>query len=391
MKYDFDEVIARRGTGSFKWDAAEDPEVLPLWVADMDFRAAPEITAALETRVRHGIFGYAKVPPAYLEAVVRWFARRHGFSFGKEQLLPTTGVVPALAAIVRALCEPGDGVIVQPPVYNHFFPSIRGQGCEPLESNLVYREGRYTVDFADLEAKAKDPRAKLFLLCHPHNPVGRAWTAAELTRMGEICLANDVLVIADEIHCDLVYPGHRHVPFASLREDFLRRSITCSSPTKTFNLAGMQVANLLVADEALRRQVEAGLHANEIALVGPLGIAALVAAYEEGEAWLDALLGYLQENDRFLRGFFAEHLPELTVLPLEATYLVWVDCSALGLASTELGARLRERGKVWVNEGTLYGAAGEGFVRINIACPRSLLRDGLERLRSVAQPLRTSR
>ena len=391
MKYDFDEVIARRGTGSFKRDAADDAAVLPLWVADMDFRAAPEITAALEARVRHGIFGYAKVPPAYFEAVVQWFARRHDFHFGKEPLLPTTGVVPAIAAIVRALCEPGDGVIVQPPVYNHFFPSIRGQGCEPLESNLVYRDGRYTVDFADLEAKARDPRARLFLPCHPHNPVGRAWTTAELTRMGEICLAHDVLVVSDEIHCDLVYPGHRHVPFASLGEDFLRRSITCSAPTKTFNLAGMQVANLLVADDDLRRTVEAGLHANEIALVGPLGIAALIAAYDQGEAWLEALLGYLQDNDRHLRRFVREHLPELRVLPLEATYLVWVDCAALGISSAELGARLRDHGKVWVNEGTLYGAAGEGFVRINIACPRSLLTEGLERLRSVLHSLQTSR
>ncbi len=306
MTYDFDELIPRRGTGSFKWDAAEDSEVLPLWVADMDFRAPPSVLEALERRVRHGVFGYAKAPPAYFEAVVSWFRRRHGFTFAPEQLLPTTGVVPALAAIVRALCKPGerDGVIVQPPVYNHFFDTLRGQGCAILENDLVYRDGIYRVDFADLEAKASDPRAKLLVLCHPHNPVGRVWTVPELIRIGEICLAHDVIVISDEIHCDLVHEGHRHVPFASLRDDFARRSVTCTSPSKTFNLAGLQVANLLVPDDELRRTIHAGLHANEITLVSPLAIEALIAAYGEGDAWLTALKSYLLENYRYpLRGF----------------------------------------------------------------------------------------
>jgi cystathionine beta-lyase len=383
MKYDFDELVPRQGSHSFKWDAAGDPDMLPLWVADMDFRAAPEIIAALERRVRHGVFGYTKVPPAYFDAVVGWFARRHGFTFAKEHVLPTTGVVPALAAIIRALCGPGDRVLVQTPVYNHFFPSIVNQGCEVLESDLLYRDGAYGVDFADLEAKAKDPRAKLMLLCHPHNPVGRAWTVAELERIGDICLASGVTVVSDEIHCDLVHEGHRHVPFASIREDFLRASITCTSPSKTFNLAGLQVANLMVADDALRGKIELALHANEIALLSPFAIAALLAAYGEGDAWLDALKSYLRANDEYMRSFLREHLPQLYVLPLEATYLAWVDCSALKVPSAELGETLRTRGKVWVNEGTLYGASGEGFLRINLGCPRSTLAKGLTRLRDV--------
>jgi cystathionine beta-lyase len=389
MTYDFDELIPRRGTGSFKWDAAEESDMLPLWVADMDFRAPPEVLAALERRVRHGVFGYAKAPPAYFAAVVRWFSRHHGFPFAPEHVLPTTGVVPALAAIVRALCKPGerDGVIVQPPVYNHFFDTIRGQGCAILENDLVYQGGTYRVDFADLEAKASDPRARLLVLCHPHNPVGRVWTVPELIRIGEICLAHDVLVVSDEIHCDLVHEGHRHVPFASLRADFARRSVTCTSPSKTFNLAGLQVANVLVVDDELRRTIDAGLHASEISLVSPLAIEALIAAYDEGDAWLAALKGYLLENYRFLCAVFRQQLPQLEVLPLEATYLVWVDCSALGRTSAELGALLRERGKVWVNEGHLYGSAGEGFLRINIACPRSRLAEGLERFRQTVAAL----
>ena len=383
--YDFDESIARRGSGSFKWDAAEDGDLLPMWVADMDFRAAPEIVAALARRVEHGVFGYTKVPPAYLDAVVQWFARRHGVTFERAAIVPTTGVLPALAAILRALTEPGDGVVLMTPVYHHFFETIVHQRCQVLESDLSYRGGVYRIDFAALEAKVADPRAKVLILCHPHNPVGRVWTEDELRRIGDICFAHEVLVVSDEIHCDLVHEGddrgHRHVPFASLGEEFLRRSVTCTSPSKTFNLAGLQVANLIVADEEMRARITAALFANEVALVGSLAVAALIAAYTEGDAWLDALKVYLQESYAFLCAFFREHLPELTVLPLEATYLVWVDCSALGRPSAELGVLLRERGKLWVNEGTLYGASGEGFLRINIACPRSLLAQGLTRLR----------
>lgn len=380
MRFDFDEIVPRRGSDCVKWDASPDPDVLPMWVADMDFRTAPAIVAALERRVRHGVFGYARVPAAYFEAVTQWFARRHGFIFREEWLLHTTGVVPALSAIVQALTEPGDRVIVQPPVYNCFFSSIRNARCEPLENALVYRDGTYGIDYSDLEEKASDPRAKLLLLCNPHNPVGRAWTRDELTRIGEICLRHDVVVVSDEIHCDLVAPGHHHVPFGSMGDAFLRGSVTCSSPSKTFNLAGLQVANVLAADDAIRRKIERTLDVNEVHEIGPFAVEALIAAYRDGEEWLEALKRYLDGNYRFLETSFRQGLPRLKVVPLEATYLAWVDCSALGLPSAHVAGRLRDREKLRVNAGTLYGAAGEGFIRINFACPRQLLAQGLERL-----------
>ncbi len=255
MKYNFDEIIPRRNSNSYKWDSSESEEILPMWVADMDFRTAQPIIDALARRVQHGIFGYSKVPPAYFEAVTSWFLRRHQFSFKKEWLLFTTGVVPALSAVIMALTKPGNKVIVQGPVYNCFFSSIRNNGCEMVSNDLVYQNGVYQIDFDDLEEKAADPETKLMLLCSPHNPVGRVWTREELTRVGEICIRNKVTVVSDEIHCDLVYPGYRHIPFASISNEFLRHSVTCSAPSKTFNLAGVHVANILAADETIRKKL----------------------------------------------------------------------------------------------------------------------------------------
>lgn len=383
--FDFDEVVPRRHSNSAKWDDAADDDVLPLWVADMDFRAAPPVIAALERRVRHGVFGYGKVPPAYFRAVAAWFSRRHDVTFAEDWLLPVTGVVPAVSAVIRALTRPGDGVLVQEPVYNCFFSSIRNLGCTAVSNDLVYRDGVYTIDFADLEEKASDPKTTLMLLCNPHNPVGRAWTAEELTRVGEICLRHGVFVVSDEIHCDLVTEGHRHVPFASLGEAFLACSVTCVSPSKSFNLAGLQVANVVAADEAVRRKIDKALNIHEVGEIGPLGIEAAIAAYTEGDAWLDALKAYLRDNDRFLREFFAGHLPHLRVVPLEATYLVWVDCGALGVSSAEIAKRLYDRERVRINPGSLYGAAGDRFIRINIACPRSVLAEALHRIRGTLQ------
>lgn len=381
MKYDFDEIIPRRGTNSIKWDLDEDPGILPMWVADMDFRTAPAVAEALRRRVEHGVFGYAKAPQAYYDAIVGWFARRHDWQPRPEWILHTTGVIPALSAIIKALTRPGDKVLVQTPVYNHFFISIRNSGCETAESELIYRNGTYTADFDDLERKAADPRVKLMLLCNPHNPAGRVWSPEELRRIGEICLRNDVFIVADEIHCELVMPGYRYTPFASLSEEFLHRSVTCASPSKAFNLAGLQVANIFAADKAVREKIDRSLDINETGEIGPLAIAALIAAYNEGAEWLDALNEYLAGNYRFLREYFGRHLPQYPVLPLEGTYLVWVDCSASGLTSGELETRLLERAKLRINPGTMYGRAGRNFIRLNIACPRQLLAEGLERLR----------
>lgn len=383
MQYDFDTIIPRRGTNSYKWDTPEEEGVLPMWVADMDFRTAPAIVDALSRRVEHGIFGYTKVPDAYYDAVVRWFGSRHHWQIDPRWMIYTSGVVPALSAIIKALTEPGDKVIVQTPAYNCFFSSIRNDGCELSANNLVYRGGRYTIDFDDLEAKAADQRAKLLLLCNPHNPVGRVWTQEELLRIGEICLRHGVMVVADEIHCELTYEGHDYTPFASLSDEFLQHSVTCISPSKAFNLAGLQIANIVAADDAVRRRIDRAININEVCDVNPFGVIATIAAYGEGGAWLDALRKYLWENYEYLRRFFAERLPQYPVLPLEGTYLVWIDCRASGLDSDAVTERLQEQQRLMVNPGTMYGPGGEGFIRLNIACPRTQLADGLERMARV--------
>lgn len=383
MRYDFDTLIPRRGTGSCKWDSAADPDILPMWVADMDFRTAPSVIEALTKRAAHGIFGYAEVPQAYFEAIKGWFCHRHDFQIEREWILFTTGVVPALSAVIKALTRPGDRIIVQPPVYNCFFSSIRNNGCEAVLNPLLYRDGRYTMDFDGLETLAEDPAVKLLLLCSPHNPVGRVWTREELTRLGEICFRNDVLLVSDEIHCDLVFPGHTHIPFASLGEEFLHKSVTCTAPSKTFNLAGIQVANIVAADPAVRRKIDKALNVNEVCEINCFAADALIAAYDQGEEWLEQLKRYLWENYLYLARFFAENFPRLRILPLEATYLVWVDCGSLGISSSEIAKLLLEKGKLRINEGSLYGSAGEGFIRFNIACPRASLADGLERFKKV--------
>ena len=381
MKYKFDEIIPRRGTNSYKWDSAEDADVLPMWVADMDFRTAPPVVEALKKRVEHGIFGYVCVLDAYYEAVVNWFARRHAWRMEKEWIIYTTGVVPALSAVIKALTAPGDKVMVQTPVYNCFFSSIRNNGCGMIANPLIYRNGTYQIDFADLEQKAADPNVKVLLLCNPHNPAGRVWTKQELTRIGDICIRNNVWVVADEIHCELVFPGHTYIPFASISQEFLMHSVTCTSPSKAFNLAGLQIANIISADTDIRTKIDKAINVNEVCDVNPFGVEALMAAYNDSKEWLEELKQYLFANYNYLRAYFAEYLPEFPVSMLEGTYLVWVDCSVLNQSSDEIVKTLLEKEKLWVNEGGLYGEAGEGFIRINIACPRQQLIEGLNRLR----------
>jgi cystathionine beta-lyase len=385
MKYNFDEIVPRRGTNSYKWDSAQAEDVLPMWVADMDFRTAPPVVEALRKRVEHGIFGYTKVPSAYYEAVINWFARRHGWKIEKDWMIYTSGVVPALSAVIKALTVPGDRVLVQTPVYNCFFSSIRNNGCDVVASPLVYAEGTYRIDFEKLEERVSDPRVKLMLLCNPHNPAGRVWTRQELTRIGEVCFRHNVRVVADEIHCELVFPGHTYTPFASISKDFLMNSVTCISPSKAFNLAGLQIANIVSADENMRMKIDKAININEVCDVNPFGVEALIAAYNEGEEWLEELNHYLLANYNYLKVYFMEYLPQFPVVMLEGTYLVWVDCKVLGKSSKEIVTALLEKEKIWVNEGSMYGEAGEGFIRINIACPRQVLTDGLERLKRVSK------
>ncbi len=382
MKYNFDEIIPRRGSNSYKWDTAKSDDILPMWVADMDFRTAPAIIDALAKRVEHGIFGYTKVPQAYYEAVTGWFGKRHNFFIQKEWILFTSGVVPALSAVIKALTKPGDKVLVQTPVYNCFFSSIRNDECEMVTNELLYKDNSYTINFDDLEQKASDPKVKVMLLCSPHNPVGRVWTIKELTQIGEICLRNNVIMVSDEIHCDLVYEGHKHIPFASINEEFLQNSVTCTAPSKTFNLAGIQVANIIAADENIRKKIDKALNVNEVCEINVFAIEALIAAYTRGEEWLEELKKYLYGNYTILKEFFEEHLPHMPVLPLEATYLVWTDCSALKKTSGEITEELLEKENLWLNEGSMYGKAGENFIRINIATQRSNIINGLKKIRN---------
>ena len=385
MKYDFDEIIPRRHTNSYKWDGATDSDVLPLWVADMDFRTAPAITEALKQRVEHGIFGYTRVPDEYYEAVTAWFKRRHGWDIRREWMIYTSGVVPAISAIIKALTGPGDKVLVQTPVYNCFFSSIRNNGCEVASSPLVYEDRTYRMDLEDLERKASDEKTKVMLLCNPHNPAGRVWTREELTAVGEICIRHGVTVVSDEIHCELVYSGHRHIPFASISDDFLRHSVTCVSPSKAFNIAGLQIANIIAPDETMRRRIDKAININEVCDVNPFGVIATMAAYNEGEEWLGQLLDYLWQNYLFLVEFCRTHLPDFPVARLEGTYLAWMDCRTLGIGSEELEQLLVGEAKLWLNAGTMYGAEGEGFMRWNLACPRSVLEQALARFKAFVE------
>lgn len=383
MKYNFDELIPRRNTHSYKWDSSEEEDIVPMWVADMDFRTAPSVIEALYRRAEQGVFGYAKVPQAYYDATLSWFHRRHNFTLNKDWLLFTTGVVPALSAIIKALTVPGDKVLVQTPVYNCFFSSIRNDGCEIIANQLLYKNNTYTINFDDLEQKVSDPKVKLLLLCNPHNPVGRVWKKEELQRIGEICFKHNLIVISDEIHCDLVYKGNIHIPFASISEEFLQNSVTCIAPTKTFNLAGLQVANIVAKDDKIRNKINKSLNINEVCEINVFAIEALIAAYNDGEDWLEELKKYLYSNYIYVKNFFNNNLPQFSVLPLEGTYLVWINCSVLGISSSAIAEMLLKKEKLWINAGTIYGEAGEGFIRINIACPQALLKKGLYKIKNI--------
>lgn len=387
MKYDFDEIIDRRGTNCVKWDGADNQDVLPMWVADMDFCTAPAIIDALRRRVDHGIFGYTRVPQSYYDAITGWFARRHGWNIDKDWIIYTSGVVPALSAIIKALTVPGDKVLIQTPVYNCFFSSIRNNGCEIVESPLIYTGNTYSIDFEDLESKALDPKVKAMILCNPHNPAGRVWSRDELIRIGEICIRHDVVVIADEIHCELVMPGYEYTPFASISEEFSRHSVSCVSPSKAFNIAGLQIANIVCADAGRRAKIDRAININEVCDVNPFGVIALQAAYNEGAEWLDQLLEYIHGNYECMRRFCEEHLPDFPITKLEGTYLVWMDCRKFGITSAELEKVLIQDAKLWLNAGTMYGKDGEGFMRWNIACPRALMIEGLKRFEKFAKKL----
>ena len=405
--YDFDKIIDRRGTHCVKWDEetpcqmgnqsllkGKNKELIPLWVADMDFEAAPAIRKALRKRVEHGVFGYAIVHESYYDAVINWYARRHQWHIQREWIQYTTGVVPAISAVIKALTMPGERVLIMTPVYNCFFSSIRNNGCEVLESKLVsqpfpkkgsHAEGdlTYTVNWEDFEHKCADEKCTVFLLCNPHNPAGRVWTREELQCMNDICQRHNVRIVSDEIHCELVMPSYEFTPFGSLSTLPLEGEspVICCSPSKSFNTAGLHIANIICADPETRRRIDRAININEICDVNPFGPIAVEVAYNECENWIDELNQYLWGNYQALLAFFSEHLPQLKVFQLEGTYLVWVDITATSLTADEIEEKLLREANVWVNSGTMYGA--EGYIRINIATQRSRLMEGLRRMAEV--------
>ena len=383
MEYDFSRPTERRGTDSYKWDSAPETDIIPLWVADMDFETFPAITEALQRRVAHGIFGYTRVPEAYYEAVCNWFGKRHGWHINREDIIYTSGVVPAVSAVIKALTLPGDQVIVQGPVYNCFFSSIRNNGCETVSNSLIYNkeELRYEIDFDDLERKLAHERARLMLLCNPHNPGGRVWTRDELTRVAELCHKYGVRVVSDEIHCELTLYDNEYVPFGSLPDELSHGSITCCSPSKAFNTAGLQIANIVCRDAEVRNRIDRAININEVCDVNPFGVIALQAAYsDEGYEWLTQLRAYISSNYDLLRERFARELPKCKVMRMEGTYLAWIDCSELHISSDEIEEMLMHENKVWVNAGSMYGTEGAAFIRINMACTSELLNEGITRI-----------
>lgn len=384
MKYDFDKIIDRRGTNSYKWDTPEEDGVIPMWVADMDFFTAPAVVQAVTRRAQHGIYGYVTVPEAYYQATIDWFGTRHHWAIERDWILYTSGVVPAISAIIKAFTSPGDKVVVQQPVYNCFFSSIVNNSCEIVDNPLIATGDTYVMDYDDLEEKTKDARVKLLLLCNPHNPAGRVWSKEELSQVGKICEQNHVIVVSDEIHCELTMPGYDYMPFASISPELQDRCITCVSPSKAFNTAGLQIANIVTNHPDWRKKIDRAINDNEVCDVNPFGVEALIAAYNQGADWLEELRRYLWENYNVLKQYFAQHLPFCQVTKLEATYLVWVDIKSTGLSSDQLTHLLLTEGKVMVNSGTIYGKAqGEGYMRINIACPRARMLEGLKRMAHV--------
>ncbi len=383
--YNFDECPSRQGTESVKWDLY--PGTLPMWVADMDFRIAPEIQQALQKRLDHGVFGYELLPDSYFEVMGRWFSSRHGWEgIGRENIVPTTGVIAAYSAAIKAMTVPGDKVMVMTPCYNAFFPAIRNNKCLQQDCPLQYDGKHFIVDWDLFEKLAADCR--VLLLCNPHNPVGRVWTREELLLMAEICRRNNVFVISDEIHCELTYPGHDYTPWATLPEEYVKNSVSCISPTKAFNIAGIQIANIFAADPEILKKMDRAINDNECCDVNVFGATALQAAYSQGGPWLDELRNYLYHNARTVCCFLEDEMPQITCPPLEGTYLMWLDCRAalrpgepLEGFSERFANHLREKHGLVLSTGTIYGASGEGFERLNIACPRTRLLEGLNRLR----------
>lgn len=381
MKYDFDKPTVRRGTHCVKWDTAASDDIIPMWIADMDFEVAPAIVKAVVERAKQGIYGYTLVEDDYYEAVISWFQRRHQWTIHRDEILYTTGVVPAVSVAIKALTMPGEQVVMLSPDYNCFFSSIRNNGCQVSESVLLRQGDSFIIDWDDLERRCAEEKATVLLLCNPHNPTGRVWSKEELERINDICLKHAVKVVSDEIHCELVMPGHRYQPFAAVSEACRQNSVALNSPSKSFNIAGLQTANIVCANPEWRRRLDRAININEVCEINPFGNVALMAAYNESEDWIDQLNAYIWGNYQLLCQFVETHIPQWKVCRMEGTYLPWVDVTAGGEAAEVLCQRLLDKARVWLNPGTMYGPeSGRGYVRINLACQRKRLEEALERI-----------
>ncbi len=387
MVYDFDKIIDRKHTNCIKYDFTEEfhrpSDVMPLWVADMDFQAPEEVREALKRAAEHGIYGYTDTKKDYNDTVIRWFEEGFSWKPEAEWMIKMPGVVFALAMAVQALTRPGEGVLIQPPVYHPFSASVENNGRKLVENPLIYKDGKYEMDFEDFENKIRDNAVKLFILCSPHNPVGRVWKKEELMRVGEICQKYGVIVVSDEIHCDFTFEGHEHTVYASLGEAFASHAIICTAPSKTFNIAGLQASNIFIPNPEIRSAVKQAMTATGYSSLNQMGIYAAQAAYTYGRPWLEALKKYLAENVSLVREFLKREMPEVRLVEPEGTYLIWLDFSGLGFSDDELNKRIQERAGIWLNRGTMFGAEGAGFQRVNIACPKKILKEALERLKNI--------
>ncbi|MCC8023437.1 MAG: pyridoxal phosphate-dependent aminotransferase [Clostridiales bacterium] len=385
----FDQQIDRRGTDCLKYDYARERgkagDLLPMWVADMDFRAPDGVLEALHRSVEHGVFGYTEPKEAYYQALAEWMRRRFGWEIRREWVVKTPGVVYALAAAIRCLTQPGDGVLIQQPVYYPFPEVIRDNGRVVVNNALVLEDGVYRMDLRDFEEQVTARNVRLFLLCSPHNPVGRVWSRTELEAVGDICVRHGVTVVSDEIHADIVYPGNRHLTFANLKPEFARSSIVCTSPSKSFNLAGFQVSNIIIPDSRLRRTFRKEIDRTGYSQLNGLGLTACRAAYETGEPWLEELIRYLRENITYLRAFLRDKLPRIRLIEPEGTYLVWLDMRELGLPPDMLNRIIEDQAKLWLDAGEMFGEEGAGFQRINVACPRATLEQAMTQLYQALQ------
>lgn len=403
MKHFFDEEYDREGTGSVKWEYIQGGEdllnweytdrcfgpdrILPMWVADMDFRCPEAVVEAIIARAEHGIFGYTAPTHAFYLSVVSWMERRHGWKIDPRWICLTPGVVPALNMLVRTYSARGNKVLIQPPVYYPFYGAVENNASQLIINPLILEDGRYHMDLADLESKCRDPKVKMVILCSPHNPVGRVWTKDELVEFGQICIDNHVLIVSDEIHGDLIYPDHVFTPFAKISETFAQNSIICTAPSKTFNLAGLQTSCIIIPNQDLRMKFQSTLQGNGLFGINIFGMVALQAAYDQGEVWLQQVLEYINGNLEYLEQYVAENIPQLDVIRPEGTYLVWLDCRKLQLDRMELRRLMFEQARVYLDDGFIFGPEGDGFERINIACPRPILVEALDRIKQAISKL----